>query len=91
MIDDKNRILFCGDACNNHLLFRLGPGEPGFISTEEAGENLERIWNMRDRYDIVMNSHHDYRAVGDSSDGYAERDSVLQGSGSRNSASDADR
>lgn len=64
VIDDKNRILFCGDACNNHLLFRLGPGEPGFISTEEAGENLERIWNMKDRYDIVMNSHHDYRAVG---------------------------
>ena len=28
VIDDKNRILFCGDACNNHLLFRLGPGEP---------------------------------------------------------------
>lgn len=63
-IDNQNRILFCGDACNNHLIFMTGPDDPNFISTEEAGENLERIWNMRDRYDVVMNSHHDYRAVG---------------------------
>lgn len=63
-IDDKNRILFCGDACNNHLIFMTAPGDPNFISTEEAGKNLERIWNMRDRFDIIMNSHHDYRAVG---------------------------
>lgn len=63
-IDDKNRILFCGDACNNNLLFRTAPGDPNFVSTEEAGEALERIWNMRDRYDIVMNSHHDYRSFG---------------------------
>ncbi len=63
-IDDQNRILFCGDACNNHLIFRTAPGDANFVSTEEAGKNLERIWNMRDRYDVMMNSHHDYRAVG---------------------------
>lgn len=63
-IDEKNRILFCGDACNNHLIFMTAPGDPNFVSAEEAGKNLERIWNMRDQYDYVMNSHHDYRAVG---------------------------
>jgi len=63
-IDDANRILFCGDAVNNNLLFRTGPSDPAFVSIEEAGENLARIWEMRSRYDTVMNSHHDYRAVG---------------------------
>lgn len=63
-IDSQNRILFCGDACNNHLIFMTAPGDPNFISIEEAGENLERIWNLRDRFDVVMNSHHDYRSVG---------------------------
>lgn len=63
-IDSKSKTLFCGDACNNNLLFLTEPDDPNFVSVEDAGKNLERIWQMRDHYDGIMNSHHDYRAVG---------------------------
>lgn len=64
MIDPQTRILFSGDAVNNNLLFKKKPGEPGFVSVEDGGKYLERIWEMRDRYDHVMNSHHDFRGLG---------------------------
>ena len=63
-IDHQNKILFCGDACNNFLIFQSDPTDRNFISVEEAGRNLARIWKMRDQYDAVINSHHDYRVVG---------------------------
>lgn len=63
-IDDKTRILFAGDACNNNLGFLSKPGTPQFVSVETAGRALKRIWNMRNQYDTVYNSHHDFRGLG---------------------------
>lgn len=64
MIDPQTRILFSGDAVNNNILFKKKPGDPGFVSVEDSGKHLEHIWEMRDRYDHVMNSHHDFRGLG---------------------------
>ncbi len=63
-IDDQTRILFAGDACNNNLGFLTAPGEKGFVSIERACAALKRIWNMRDQYDMIFNSHHDFRGIG---------------------------
>ncbi len=63
-IDSKSRILFVGDACNrNYLLFK----KDGEQVTEAAGRAegaLGRIYDMRERYDVVYNSHHDFRGFG---------------------------
>ena len=64
LIDDKERILFVGDACNNNLLIPSKPGTPMFTSVEKAQKALERIISMSDRYDVVYNGHHDYRGLG---------------------------
>lgn len=63
-IDDQTRILFAGDACNNNLGFMSKPGDKDFVSVERAEKALCRIWDMRDQYDGVMNSHHDFRGLG---------------------------
>lgn len=64
LIDDQTRILFAGDACNNNLGYMSRPGDKGFVSVEQAGKALRRIWSMRDKYDCIMNSHHDFRGLG---------------------------
>lgn len=60
-IDDKSRILFCGDACNRNFLPALKTS-----SVEEAAgtarKGLERIYAMKGTsFDMVYNAHHDYR------------------------------
>ena len=45
--NEKPYFLFCGDACNNHLLFGLGPGTRDSSAERSQGGNLERIWNTQ--------------------------------------------
>lgn len=65
-LDSKSRYLFCADACNrNLLLMQSGDRTEGrFVSVERAAKALERIVSMKDQYDHVINSHHDYRGFG---------------------------
>ena len=65
-IDSKTRYLFCADACNrNLLLIQSGDHTEGrYISVEKAAKAMERIVSMKDQYDHVINSHHDYRGFG---------------------------
>ena len=56
-LDEKNRILFAGDALNHNLLAASMPAE----TTLRA---LKRIQAMSDRYDCIYNGHHDFRALG---------------------------
>lgn len=58
VIDDKSRILLAGDACNRNLLI---PDD----MVEEAGKGLERLLALKGtEYDLVYNSHHDFRGFG---------------------------
>ena len=65
-IDSKTRYLFCADACNrNLLLMQSGDHTEGrYVSVEKAAKAMERIASMKDQYDHVINSHHDYRGFG---------------------------
>lgn len=65
-IDSKTRYLFCADACNrNLLLMQSGDHTEGrYVSVEKAAKAMERIVSMKDQYDHVINSHHDYRGFG---------------------------
>lgn len=65
-IDSKTRYLFCADACNrNLLLIQSGDHTEGrYVSVEKAAKAMERIVSMKDQYDHVINSHHDYRGFG---------------------------
>lgn len=58
VIDDKSRILLAGDACNRNLLI---PDD----MVEKAGKGLERLLALKGtEYDLVYNSHHDFRGFG---------------------------
>lgn len=56
-LDETDRILFCGDALN----YNLGLGA---ASIERAVGYLERLRDMKDRYDVIYNGHHDFRPLG---------------------------
>jgi len=65
-IDDKSRVLFAGDACNNNLGISNRPG-PAYVGFERSRDALERILAMSgSSFDPakVYNSHHDYRGLG---------------------------
>lgn len=57
LLDESTRSLFAGDAIN----FNLGISS---VPIETAVKYLERIYDMRDRYDGIYNGHHDFRALG---------------------------
>ncbi len=63
-IDDKSRILFIGDACNCNYLLGEDIADNFEESADVAIKGLERIWDKRDAYDRIYNSHHDYRGLG---------------------------
>ena len=64
LIDDLSRTLICGDACNGNWLFDCSMSEDPRESAKTAVEALKRIYNMRDQYDVMINSHHDFRGYG---------------------------
>lgn len=63
-VDDKSRILFIGDACNCNYLLGENIADTLEESADVAIKGLEKIWEKRDTYDRIYNSHHDYREVG---------------------------
>lgn len=63
-IDDKSGILFIGDACNCNYLLGENIADTPEESADIAGKELEKLWNMRDAYGQIYNSHHDYRGFG---------------------------
>ena len=64
LLDDRTRTLLCGDAFNCNWLFDTsGFGAP-LESAQRALSAMKRIYNMRDQYDVVYNSHHDFREFG---------------------------
>jgi glyoxylase-like metal-dependent hydrolase (beta-lactamase superfamily II) len=56
-LDENTRSLFAGDALN----YNLGLGA---TSIEKAVKYLERMRDMKDRYDGIYNGHHDFRPLG---------------------------
>ena len=56
-LDEQNRIMFCGDALN----FNLGVSA---LPVETTLKYLKRMASMSDRYDVIYNGHHDFRALG---------------------------
>ena len=64
-IDSLTRTLLCGDAFNCNWLFDSSKvGEP-YENVKLALEAMKRLYNMRDQYDVVYNSHHDFRPFGE--------------------------
>lgn len=63
-LDESTHTLFAGDAVNCNLGLRGVPGDPNFVSVEKALGYLERLYDMRDRYDGIYNGHHDFRPLG---------------------------
>ena len=64
LLDDKTRTLLCGDAFNCNWLLNTSMGETLQECAEKALAAMERIYDMRDSYDRVYNSHHDFRGFG---------------------------
>lgn len=65
-IDEKERILFCGDACNGNLGIAAPREAKNFVSIETAHRGLKRLLDMKgEKYDVVYNGHHDYRKLGE--------------------------
>lgn len=56
-LDETDRILFSGDAINYNTTIAAVP-------LPESIEYLRRVQSMHDRYDVIYNSHHDFRAFG---------------------------
>jgi glyoxylase-like metal-dependent hydrolase (beta-lactamase superfamily II) len=56
-LDENTRSMFAGDALNYNL--GLGSG-----TIETAVKYLERMRDMKDRYDGIYNGHHDFRPLG---------------------------
>lgn len=63
-IDDLTGTLFTGDACNNNLLMGNETGKTARETVEAAYHALSRIWGMKESYNEVYNSHHDFRGFG---------------------------
>lgn len=63
-LDDKSRTLLCGDAFNNNWLFNSSAIGNPCENAQRAYEAMKRIYAMQDRFDVVYNSHHDFRAFG---------------------------
>lgn len=64
-VDDKSRILFCGDACNRNFLPDLTLAPSAEEAAGAAAKSLERIYAMKGTaFDRVYNAHHDYRGFG---------------------------
>lgn len=56
-LDHKERILFSGDAINFNTTM-------AGIPIEESISYLRRLQALGDQYDVIYNSHHDFRALG---------------------------
>lgn len=56
-LDEKERMLFAGDALN----FNLGIGA---VPVETTLKALKRLQAMGDKYDGIWNGHHDFRPLG---------------------------
>lgn len=64
VIDDKSRILFAGDACNQKFLLTCKEDKKAAECIAAAAEALEKIYKMNHLYDAVYNAHHDFRGFG---------------------------
>ncbi len=64
VIDDKSRILFIADACNQNLLLDTEIGDTALDTARIAEKSLLRISGMKNLYDEIYNSHHDFRGFG---------------------------
>ncbi len=65
-LDEKTRILFCGDACNCNLGLGSPRDSDKFISIQTAHRGLKRLLDMKgDKFDKVYNGHHDFRKLGE--------------------------
>lgn len=84
-MDDLTKTLLLGDACNCN--YYLAPPDP--IHAREqitaAKSGLERLRDMKDQYNLMYNSHHDFRGFGNSlypdiiEDAIGAFDSILNG------------
>ncbi|MFT3983539.1 MAG: MBL fold metallo-hydrolase [Lachnospiraceae bacterium] len=63
-IDNKSGILFAGDACNRNFLLQREDGESTSQAAMRAEKALRRIYDKRECYVAVYNSHHDFRGFG---------------------------
>ena len=63
-IDDKTRTLLAGDSCNCNFILSNTAVPFGMQQVQVALQGLERIESMRDQYDKIYNSHHDFRGFG---------------------------
>ncbi len=63
-IDSLSRILFVGDACNRNFLLQKKVGENTVQLADRTEAALRRIYEMRERFDSIYNSHHDFRGFG---------------------------
>jgi len=93
-LDDKTKTLLLGDACNCN--YYLAVPEPGREKERirEAKAGLERLLSMKDKYDLMYNSHHDFRGFGNSlypdilEDAVHAFDSILDGTATYISVTD---
>lgn len=65
-IDDLTHTLLCGDACNCNWYLKTDLAATPHESLVKARDALKKIQSMKDQYDFVINSHHDYRGFGNS-------------------------
>lgn len=93
-LDDKTKTLLLGDACNCN--YYLAVPEPGREKERirEAKAGLERLLSMKDKYDLMYNSHHDFRGFCNSlypdilEDAVHAFDSILDGTATYISVTD---
>ena len=64
LIDDLTRTLFLGDACNCNILLGSDIAPTGPERFRAALSGLSGITALKDQYDIMYNSHHDFRGFG---------------------------
>lgn len=65
-LDNLTRTLIVGDAVNCNFYFRTDLAETPKEGLKIAYEAVRRIDDMKDQYDYVINSHHDFRGFGNS-------------------------
>lgn len=84
-IDDLTKTLLLGDACNCNYYLSPTPKEHAREEIAAAKAGLERIRDMKDQYELMYNSHHDFRGFGNSlypdiiEDAIGAFDSILNG------------
>ncbi len=63
-VDNLTHTLLIADACNNNLLLGSASETDVHRIISTAEESLSRIASMRNLYEDIYNSHHDFRGFG---------------------------